>query len=218
MEISDILAKEGLSELLGTDGIGVLSAVQTTLETLQKKLADADAGIKSRDAQKANEKARADELQTQLDAIKESSMSEGEKMEAALKKSEEERNKLMADFTHMREEVAVEKRANQLAKISGEINFIDSIPVSTKSAIIEGALRSVDLSDAGAVNGILENLRNDNKSILKGNVPAGSGTQNTTTPTATPGKLTPESILTMSDEEYLASKNEIFHEAGTVTI
>lgn len=218
MEISDILGKDGIGETIGNDGVEMLKGMQSTLDALQKKVADADAGIKSRDAQKANEKARADELQTQLDAIKESSMSEGEKMEAALKKSEEERSKLMADFTAMREEVTREKRTSQLAKIASDANFIDSLPASTASAIIESALNGVDLSDKDAVSGVLGTFMDEHKGILKGNVADGSGTHNTAPSAGKPTKLTPESLMNMSDEDYLAQKEEIFRAAGTPTI
>jgi len=218
MEVSDILAKEGIKELIGEDGVAMLSGLQTTLAEMQKKIADADAAIKSRDAQKANANAKAEELQKELDKIRESGMSEVEKMEAALKKSEEERSKLMGDFTSMREEVAREKRANQLSKIAGDIHFIDALPSSTSSAIIEKAFADVDLSDASAVNGILETLKAENKAILKGSVPDGSGTHASTPAPAPMGKLTPEAILSMSDEDFQASKEDIFRQAGPPAI
>lgn len=214
MEVSEILAKEGVSDALGTDGVEFLSGIQATLTTMEKKIADADAAIKSRDAQKANANAKVDELQKQLEEIQQSGMSEVEKTNAALKKSEEERTKLMGDFTAMREEVAREKRANQLSQIASDVHFIDSLPGSTTNAIIEKAFADVDLADTDKVSTVLDALRNDNKAILKGNVPDGSGTHSTPPAPSVPGKLTPEKILNMSDEEYLANKEELFKAAG----
>ncbi len=182
MNANEVIAKlsgvAGVKEALGDDGISALTAMLASVGDIEKKLqaSEAKAARILQEAKEAKEAKAA--LEEDNEKLKNSSMSEAEKIKADAEKAMKRAEKAEKDLAALNAEYGKAKRAVALDKVASQVKFIDAIDANTGRILLEAGLASLQsLDDAEAVAAALVAFKEGHKTLIAADSQAtGAGT------------------------------------------
>lgn len=216
MEISELLSAEVI-ESLGDDAAAKLQGAFTEM---QKKIKDAEGRVGGITEQKKKAQALVDDLQSRLEELEQRSMSGDEKTQRQLEKLQQQLAQREKEFESLKTEAAAKERRSKLAQVVSKIKFLDDVAPETREVLVERHLHDIDLDDADVVSSMVKTFEANNKALLRGDAPSGTGD----TGSREPGSLSSEKmpsqkeIMTMSDAEFKEQRDQLWEKANAEAV
>lgn len=166
---------EAVKAALGAEGISVLAELSSTVESLSEKLKESDAAKGRILAEKKTEQEKRSAIEAEFATLKESGLSDAEKISKAAEREKARADNLEAEFKALQSQHAQDRRTIAMDKVASGIRFIDTLPPQAGRILIESHLAGIeDMSDANTVGAALEAFKATHKGILAAD-PQGSG-------------------------------------------
>ena len=175
MALSEEIKKELAEKGVDSATIGKLD-MSSEVERLTSELAAEKGKVAGITEDKRKFKERMEKAESKISEMESANLTGDEKRQKEIndaKAAVEELKKQIADKDAA---VAKEKREAGIAKITGEMKFIEGFTSSAANSLVKNALAEIDdLNDAEKVSAAITAFKDQNKGLFAANVAAGSG-------------------------------------------
>jgi len=182
MDATETLAKlagnEAVKELVGEEGLAALTGVIATAGELDKKFKDAEAKAGRILAEKKETQDKLTALETEVEALKESGLSDADKVKAETAKVIARAEKAEKDNADLITKFAASQRTVAMDKIAGSVKFIDALSPEAGRTLLNSHMAGIeDLTDQDAVTVAVDAFKESNKTLIAADSQAqGAGT------------------------------------------